>query len=235
MTAMPLTPEEIIEAYKAAVQHAKGSLFATMLQVACDGGWFSVTDLEGTETRYRKKEIITAINELMAQPKYEPAREATVLATPDAAPAFNAHVASTQQSSGAAQTTQTSEVATRVEISEVPRPAKTAQLTPIATEADLANMAAAIGRSRVLTLATTAAGSPPAGASVFGEGERETEGAQAPALGELASGDKFSAVDSLPETNREREDKVYFRNLTRIFLAVGALIVLAVLFVVLRK
>src|SRR5713101_3956290 len=144
MTAMPLTPEEIIEAYKTAVQHAKGSRFASMLRVACDGGWFSVTDLEGTETRYRKKEIVAVINDLMAQPKYEPAREATVLATPDATPAFNAHEKRTQQASGAAQMTRTSEAVTRVEISEVPRPAKTAQLTPIASEADLANMAAAI-------------------------------------------------------------------------------------------
>src|SRR5260370_10450711 len=88
MPAMPLTPEEIIEAYKAAVQHAKGSLFASMLRVACDGGWFSVTDLEGTETRYRKKEIIAAINELLAQPKYEPAGPTTVLPPPDAPPPF---------------------------------------------------------------------------------------------------------------------------------------------------
>src|SRR6266702_1450085 len=105
MTATPVTPEEIIEAYKAAVQHAKGSLFASMLRVACDGGWFSVTDLEGTETGYRKKETIAAINELLAQPKYEPTSEATVLATPDAAPAFNAHEQRTKQESGAAQTT----------------------------------------------------------------------------------------------------------------------------------
>src|SRR5216683_161313 len=138
MTALPLTPEEIIEAYKAAVQHAKGSLFASMLQVACDGGWFSVTDLEGTETRYRKKEIIAVINELLAQPKYEPAREATVLATPDAATAFIAQEQSTRQESGAAETVHISEAVTRVEATQVPRPAATARLTEIATEADLA-------------------------------------------------------------------------------------------------
>src|SRR6266704_7074441 len=235
MTAMPLTPDEIIEAYKAAVQHAKGSLFASMLRVACDGGWFSVTDLEGTETRYRKKELVAVINELMAQPKYEPAKEATVFAAPDAAPAFNANEPGAQQATGAIQTTQTSEVVTRAENSEVPRPATTGELTQIATEADLANMAAAIGQARELTHATTAAGSPLAGASEFGESEREAEAATAPAFGGLTFGDKFSAPDAFPQTNREREDKVYFRNLSRIFLAVGALIVLVVLFVVLRK
>src|SRR5713101_1917160 len=223
MTAMPLTPEEIIEAYKAAVQHAKGSLFASMLQVACDGGWFSVTDLEGTETRYRKKEIIAAINELVAQPKYEPASEATVLATPDVPPAFNADEQRTQQESGAAQSTHVSEAATRVETSEFGPAAATRQLTAIASEADLVNMAAAIGPSRELTFATTAAGSSLAGASVFRESERETESTPASAPGGLDSGDKFSTVDSLPVTNREREDKIYFRNLSRIFLAVGAL------------
>src|SRR6266849_1911576 len=117
MTA-PVSPGEIIEAYKAAVQRAKGSLFASMLRVAWDGGWFSVTDLEGTETRYRKKEIIAAINELIAQTKYEPASEATVLATPDVPPAFNAHEPSTQQAPGTAQTTHTPEAATRVETSD---------------------------------------------------------------------------------------------------------------------
>src|SRR6266852_3764828 len=109
MTAMPLTPEEIIEAYKAAVQHAKGSLFASMLQVACDGGWFSVTDLEGTEMRYRKKEIIAA---------------------------FNADEQRTQQESGPAQSTHVSETATRVETSEFGPAAATRQLTAIASEAD---------------------------------------------------------------------------------------------------
>ncbi len=235
MTAMPLTPEEIIEAYKAAVQHAKGSLFASMLRVACDGGWFSVTDLEGTETRYRKKEIIAAINELLAQPKYEPAGEATVLAAPDATPAFNAHEQRAQPESGAAQTTHVSEAATRVETSDFGHAAATRQLTAIAAEADLANMAAAIGQSKELTFATTAAWSPPAGASVFRESERETEDAAAPAVGGLTFGDRLSTVDSVPGTNREREDKIYFRNLSRIFLAVGALIVLVVLFIVLRK
>src|SRR5712692_7262746 len=218
MIAMPLTPEEIIEAYKAAVQHAKGTLFASMLQVACDGGWFSVTDLEGTETRYRKKEIIAAINELLAQPKYEPASEATVLATPDAAPAFNAHEQRTQQESGAAQTIHVSAAATTVETSDFGPAGAARQLTAIASEADLANMAAAIGQSKELTFAATAAGSPPAGASVFRESERQTE--DAPAPGGLTFGEKLSNVDSLPGTNREREDKIYFRNLSRIFLAV---------------
>src|SRR5713101_3066188 len=141
MTALPLTPGEITEAYKTAVQHAKGSLFASMLRVACDGGWFSVTDLEGTETRYRKKEIVAAINDLMAQPKYESAREASVLTTPDAAPAFNAHGQRAQPESGEVHTAHTSEAVTRVETSDFGQAAATGQLTAIASEAELANMA----------------------------------------------------------------------------------------------
>src|SRR5260370_6945173 len=109
------------------------------------------------------------------------------------------------------------------------------ELTGIGAEGDLANMAAAVGQSKELTFATTAAWSAPAGASVFRESERETEDAAAPAVGGLTFGDRLSTVDSVPGTNREREDKIYFRNLSRIFLAVGALIVLVVLFIVLRK
>ena len=41
-----------------------------MLQVSHAGGWFTVRDLEGTESRYRKKEMISLTRTLLKQPKF---------------------------------------------------------------------------------------------------------------------------------------------------------------------
>ena len=62
--------EEIMDAYRRAVAHAEGDQFASMLQVSHAGGWFTVRDLEGTESRYRKKEIISLTRTLLKQPKF---------------------------------------------------------------------------------------------------------------------------------------------------------------------
>ena len=62
--------EQIMDAYRGAVAHAKGDQFASMLQVSHAGGWFTVRDLEGTESRYRKKEIISLTRNLLKQPKF---------------------------------------------------------------------------------------------------------------------------------------------------------------------
>ncbi len=66
----PAAPEEIIDAYKAAAEHAKGHLFASMLKVSYGDGWFTVRDLEGAESRYRKKEIMSATKSLLQQPTF---------------------------------------------------------------------------------------------------------------------------------------------------------------------
>jgi len=62
--------EEIMDAYRRAVAHAEGDQFASMLQVSHAGGWFTVRDLQGTESRYRKKEIISLTRSLLKQPKF---------------------------------------------------------------------------------------------------------------------------------------------------------------------
>src|SRR2546423_15346196 len=62
--------EEIMDAYRRAVAHAEGDQFASMLQVSHAGGWFTVRDLEGPESRYRKKEIISLTRTLLKQPKF---------------------------------------------------------------------------------------------------------------------------------------------------------------------
>src|SRR3954466_12854786 len=62
--------EQIMDAYRGAVAHAKGDQFASMLQVSHAGGWFTVRDLEGTESRYRKKEIVSLTRSLLKQPKF---------------------------------------------------------------------------------------------------------------------------------------------------------------------
>src|SRR5213082_3587669 len=62
--------EQIMDGYRAAVAHAKGDQFASMLQVSHAGGWFTVRDLEGTESRYRKKEIVSLTRTLLKQPKF---------------------------------------------------------------------------------------------------------------------------------------------------------------------
>ena len=62
--------EQIMDGYRAAVAHAKGDQFASMLQVSHAGGWFTVRDLEGTESRYRKKEIVSLTRSLLKQPKF---------------------------------------------------------------------------------------------------------------------------------------------------------------------
>jgi len=81
MTANPVAPEEIIDAYKAAAEHAKGHLFASMLKVSYADGWFTVRDLEGAESRYRKKEIMSATKSLLQQPEF------TAISVPEVAAA----------------------------------------------------------------------------------------------------------------------------------------------------
>src|SRR5882762_8763283 len=70
MTTHIADSEEIIDAYRAAVQHANGRLFASELQVSFRDGWFTVRDLEGVESRYRKKEIAAVTQDLLKQLEY---------------------------------------------------------------------------------------------------------------------------------------------------------------------
>jgi len=70
MTTHVADSEEIIDAYRAAVEHANGRIFASELQVSFRDGWFTVRDLEGAESRYRKKEIIAVTQDLLKQPEY---------------------------------------------------------------------------------------------------------------------------------------------------------------------
>src|SRR5438270_10211009 len=70
MSSQCVSTDEIIDGYRAAIEHANGNLFASMLQVSHAGGWFTVRDLEGTESRYRKKEIVSLTRSLLKQPKF---------------------------------------------------------------------------------------------------------------------------------------------------------------------
>src|SRR5437764_6417581 len=72
MSTECVSTDEIMDAYRAAIEHANGNLFASMLQVSFADGWFTVRDLEGTESRYRKKEIISLTHSLLKQPEFEP-------------------------------------------------------------------------------------------------------------------------------------------------------------------
>src|SRR3954451_2027652 len=72
MSTQCVSTDEIIDAYRAAIEHANGNVFASMLQVSFADGWFKVRDLEGTESRYRKKEIVSLTHNLLKQPEFEP-------------------------------------------------------------------------------------------------------------------------------------------------------------------
>src|SRR5436190_1957090 len=72
MSTHVIDAEEVIDNYRAAVQHANGRLFASELKVSHADGWFTVRDLDGTESRYRQKEIVSLTRELLKQPEYKP-------------------------------------------------------------------------------------------------------------------------------------------------------------------
>jgi hypothetical protein len=72
MSTQCVSTDEIIDAYRAAIEHANGNVFASMVQVSFADGWFKVRDLEGTESRYRKKEIVSLTHNLLQQPEFEP-------------------------------------------------------------------------------------------------------------------------------------------------------------------
>src|SRR5881394_2658620 len=72
MTTHVADSEEIIDGYRAAVEHANGQIFASELQVTFRDGWFTVKDLEGAESRYRKKELMSLTQELLRQPEFHP-------------------------------------------------------------------------------------------------------------------------------------------------------------------
>src|ERR1043165_7712406 len=80
MSTHTVDAEEIIDGYKSAVEHANGHLFASMLKVSHADGWFTVRDLDGTESRYRQKEILSVTRELLKQPAYKPESLADILA-----------------------------------------------------------------------------------------------------------------------------------------------------------
>jgi hypothetical protein len=80
MSTHTIDAEEIIDGYKSAVEHANGHLFASMLKVSHADGWFTVRDLDGTESRYRQKEILSVTRELLKQPAYKPESLADILA-----------------------------------------------------------------------------------------------------------------------------------------------------------
>src|ERR1051325_3664905 len=80
MSTHTIDAEEIIDGYKSAVEHANGHLFASMLKVSHADGWFTVRDLDGTESRYRQKEILSVTRELLKQPSYKPESLADILA-----------------------------------------------------------------------------------------------------------------------------------------------------------
>lgn len=72
MSTHVIDAEEVIDNYRAAVEHANGRLFASELKVSHADGWFTVRDLDGTESRYRQKEIVSLTRELLKQPDYKP-------------------------------------------------------------------------------------------------------------------------------------------------------------------
>jgi len=72
MSTHVIDAEEVIDNYRAAVEHANGRLFASELKVSHADGWFTVRDLDGTESRYRQKEIVSLTRDLLKQPEYKP-------------------------------------------------------------------------------------------------------------------------------------------------------------------
>src|SRR3954467_7343352 len=72
MNPQGVDAEDIITSYRAAVEHANGRLFASELHVSHADGWFTVRDLDGTESRYRQKEIVSLTRELLKQPEHKP-------------------------------------------------------------------------------------------------------------------------------------------------------------------
>jgi hypothetical protein len=97
MNPQGVDAEDIITSYRAAVEHANGRLFASELHVSHADGWFTVRDLDGTESRYRQKEMVSLTRQLLKQPEYKPESFADIVeevaaTRPPAPPAPVRHV-----------------------------------------------------------------------------------------------------------------------------------------------
>ena len=65
MTTPSKTPDEIIDDYKRALAHAKGKQYASETDVAYDNGWFCVRHVDGTKSKYRRRQILFFIESLL--------------------------------------------------------------------------------------------------------------------------------------------------------------------------
>jgi len=52
------TPKEAIADYKRAIVHAKGKQYAAETEIDHKNGWFRVRHVDGTESRYRRRQIL---------------------------------------------------------------------------------------------------------------------------------------------------------------------------------
>lgn len=65
MAAASQTPDEIIKGHKRALTHAKGEKYADETEVEHDNGWFRVRHVDGTESKYRRRQMLFFAESLM--------------------------------------------------------------------------------------------------------------------------------------------------------------------------
>jgi hypothetical protein len=193
-----------------------------MLQVTHEGGWFMVKDLEGTETRYRKKELVSLTQSLLEQPNYEPAsllQAATAPNAPEPPRALLPSPSAAQRadvalSDAVAETVAETAISTAPTVDPRPdEPKPEISVTPTAIEL--------VGTSEVIAIGEQQAIKP-----------SEKEPASIPAAAPSAYAALPANGTKTQEPDRRREDKAYFRTLGLIFIIVAAVLCLVVVYLV---
>jgi len=220
MSTHTIDAEEIIDGYKSAVEHANGHLFASMLKVSHADGWFTVRDLDGTESRYRQKEILSVTRELLKQPAYKPESLADILAEVQVSkvesvlkiPLRNSPPGKTLPVHGALQDC-ASHSSSFPQAEETP-----VHCSELRVTSDSAGEVA------------LSASKQPSSNTALPAARREP--ALAPTAENVVA---FPGPTPAAKTNREVEDRFYKRNLRRIFFIVGAAFGALIVFLLLKS
>jgi hypothetical protein len=207
MSSQCVSTDEIIDGYRAAIEHANGNLFASMLQVSFADGWFKVRDLEGTESRYRKKELISLTHSLLKQPEFEPGNALELVAANAPAPQMAARAVKSER-----------------ETAQPARPALLLEPMRLADKADeevfLQPVEQPHNHQQPVAIEVNAVGSSRSSApEILRTPETKSPVVTLPEASRII---ELKNAAPAPALDRQLENKTYFRNLGRILAIVAA-------------
>jgi len=220
MSTQTIDAEEIISGYKAAAEHAYGSLFASELKISHADGWFTVHDLDGTETRYRQKELVSLTRQLLKEPAYKPENLSDIFTEVALARKEETERKASIQQEAPRKNSQTFEPA-----------AVTSHLNSYSHSVDGSLARVALDDEHEVAVQGNASTGPAPSQS----SSAPTGNVVPFPLAAASTQPSLRALDSTGSTStRETEERAYKKNLWRIFIVVGAIFAAAVVFLLLR-